>query len=126
MLLQKNLFSGNFVVEKIDMKMFVTLNNEDLLELKISAFGARKRLLMAINQLKAESRNILSSEQMCEYIHLSDFKDIPSLFTHLEMSHHIRNLKNYFVYLWEGCRIVYENFHQDIFTKSCVYSAFLI
>lgn len=62
--------------------MFVTLNNEDLHELKINAFGARKRLLLAINQLKTESH-------VCEYIHLSDFKDIPSLFTHLEMSHHI-------------------------------------
>lgn len=77
------------MVEKIDIKIFVTLNNDDLHELKINAFGARKRLLLAINQLKAESRNNLSSEHVCEYIHLSEFKDIPSLFTHLEMSHHI-------------------------------------
>lgn len=77
------------------MKIFVTLNNEDLHELKINAFGARKRLLMAINQLKAESRNILSSELVCEYIHLSDFKDIPSLFSHLEMSHHIGEYCSY-------------------------------
>lgn len=77
------------MVEKIDMKIFVTLSNEDLHELKINAFGARKRLLLAINQLKTESRNNLSSEHVCDYIHLSDFKDIPSLFTHLEMSHHI-------------------------------------
>lgn len=71
------------------MKTFVTLTGDDLRELKINAFGARKRLLLAINQLKAESRNFQSSEHVCEYIHLSDFKDIPSLFTHLEMGHHI-------------------------------------
>lgn len=40
--------AGNFVVEKIDMKIFVTLTGEDLRELKINAFGARKRLLLAI------------------------------------------------------------------------------
>lgn len=77
------------MVEKIDMKIFVTLNNDDLHELKINAFGARKRLLLAINQLKTEGQNCLSSENVCEYIHLSDFKDIPSLLVHLEMSHHI-------------------------------------
>lgn len=82
---------GNFVVEKIDMKTFVTLNGDDLRELKINAFGARKRLLLAINQLKAENRTFQSSEHVSEYIHLSDFKDIPSLFTHLEMGHHIGN-----------------------------------
>lgn len=93
---REHLFVGNFVVEKIDMHIFVTLNNEDLHELKITAFGARKRLLMAINQLKAERRNILSSEHVCEYIHLSDFKDIPSLLSHLEMSHHIGKIFIYF------------------------------
>lgn len=71
------------------MKMFVTLTGDDLRELKITAFGARKRLLLAINQLKAENRNFLSSEHVCDYIHLSDFKDIPSLFSHLELKHHI-------------------------------------
>lgn len=76
--------------------MFATLTGEDLLELKISAFGARKRLLLAINQLKSET---LSSSQLksetppsSEWIQLSDFKDIPSLFTHLEMGHHIGKL----------------------------------
>lgn len=63
--------------------MFATLNAEDLLELKINAFGARKRLLLAINQLKSET------PPSSEWVKLSDFKDIPSLFTHLEMGHHI-------------------------------------
>lgn len=62
--------------------MFATLTAEDLLELKINAFGARKRLILAINSLKSD---LPSSE----WIQLSDFKDIPSLFTHLEMGHHI-------------------------------------
>lgn len=74
---------GNFVVEKIDIKMFATLTGEDLLELKINALGARKRLILAIKQLKNETT------PSSEWIQLSDFKDIPSLFTHLEMGHHI-------------------------------------
>lgn len=61
--------------------MFATLTGEDLLELNVNAFGARKRLMLAINQLKVES------EQSSEWIQLSDFKDIPSLFNHLEMGH---------------------------------------
>lgn len=44
----------NFVVNEIDLEMFTTLTGENLVELGISAFGARKRLLYAINQLKAE------------------------------------------------------------------------
>lgn len=63
--------------------MFATLNAEDLLELKINAFGARKRLLLAINQLKSES------PPSSEWVKLSDFKDIPSLFTELDMGNHI-------------------------------------
>lgn len=68
--------------------MFAALTGEDLLELKINAFGARKRLLLAINQLKAET------PPSSEWVQLSDFKDIPSLFTHLEMGHHIGNSLN--------------------------------
>lgn len=75
--------TGNFVVEKIDIKIFATLTADDLLDLKISAFGARKRLLLAIHQLKSETT------PSSEWVQLSDFKDIPSLFTHLEMGHHI-------------------------------------
>lgn len=76
---------GNFVVEKIDIKMFATLTGEDLLELKINTFGARKRLLWAINQLKTET------PPSSEWVQLSDYEDIPSLFAHLEMGHHIGN-----------------------------------
>ena len=65
--------------------MFTTLTGEDLLELNIKAFGARKKLLLAINQLKSET------PPSSEWVQLSDFKDIPSLFTHLEMDHHIGN-----------------------------------
>lgn len=66
--------------------MFATLTGEDLRELKINALGARKKLLLAINQLKAETlKSLLSSD----WVQLSDFKDIPSLFTHLEMGHQI-------------------------------------
>lgn len=63
--------------------MFATLTAEDLLELKINALGPRKKLLLAIKQLKAET------PPSSEWVQLSDFKDIPSLFTHLEMCHHI-------------------------------------
>lgn len=62
--------------------MFATLTDEDLLELNVNAFGARKKLRLAIYQLKAENK------QSCEWIQLSNFKDIPTLFNHLEMGHH--------------------------------------
>lgn len=84
--------TGNFVVEKIDIEMFVTLTGEDLLELKIKAFGARKKLLLAINQLKAETPPYPS-----ERVKLSYFKDIPSLLTHLNMSDHIGSVVFAFV-----------------------------
>lgn len=77
--------TGNFVDEKIDIKMFGKLTAEDLLKLKINTFGARKRLLFAIDQLNAETTSFSESRQ------LPDFKDIPSLFAHLEMGHHIGN-----------------------------------
>ncbi|XP_031619044.1 protein bicaudal C [Contarinia nasturtii] len=81
-------YISNFVVEKIDIKMFATLTGEDLLELNINALGPRKKLLLAIKQLKAETQ---PSPPSSEWVQLSDFKDIPSLFTHLEMKHHIEN-----------------------------------
>lgn len=66
--------------------MFATLTAEDLLELNINALGPRKKLLLAIKQLKSETQ---PSPPSSEWVQLSEFKDIPSLFTHLEMKHHI-------------------------------------
>nr|XP_036216038.1 protein bicaudal C isoform X2 [Bactrocera oleae]XP_036216039.1 protein bicaudal C isoform X2 [Bactrocera oleae]XP_036216040.1 protein bicaudal C isoform X2 [Bactrocera oleae]XP_036216041.1 protein bicaudal C isoform X2 [Bactrocera oleae] len=42
-----------FVTNEIDLEMFTTLNEENLLELGITAFGARRKLLLAINTLQA-------------------------------------------------------------------------
>lgn len=67
--------------------MFASLTGEDLLELKIKAFGARKKLLLAINQLKAETPPYPSDR-----VKLSYFQDVPSLLTHLNMNDHIGNV----------------------------------
>ncbi|XP_053958137.1 protein bicaudal C [Anastrepha ludens] len=42
-----------FVTNEIDLEMFTTLNEDNLLELGITAFGARRKLLLAINALQA-------------------------------------------------------------------------
>lgn len=80
-------------MEKIDLEVFVTLTGEDLLELKIKAFGARKKLLLAINQLKAET-SLFPNDR----VKLSFFKDVPSLLTHLNMGDHIGSV-NFFINL---------------------------
>lgn len=53
---KKTIFTGNFVEHEVDMEMFVHLTDKDLIEnLGINAFGARKRLLLAIQELKRPS-----------------------------------------------------------------------
>ncbi|XP_067620096.1 protein bicaudal C isoform X2 [Eurosta solidaginis] len=42
-----------FVTNEIDLEMFTTLSEENLLELGITAFGARRKLMLAINALQA-------------------------------------------------------------------------
>lgn len=68
------------------MKIFATLTSEDLLELNINAFGARKLLLLAIKQLKSETR------PSDDWIKLSDFKDIHALLEHLNMKDYTSKL----------------------------------
>lgn len=41
-------------MHEIDMKMFITLENEEMLELGVKSLADRKRLLLAIDQLKSE------------------------------------------------------------------------
>lgn len=41
-------------MHEVDMKIFVTLTSNDLVEMGIERFVDRKRLLIAINQLKSE------------------------------------------------------------------------
>lgn len=45
---------GNFIQNEIDLKTFVTLTSHDLIELGVKLFIERKRLILAINQLKSE------------------------------------------------------------------------
>lgn len=47
------LFSENFLMHEVDIKMFITLTANDLIELGVDSFAERKRLLIAINQLKS-------------------------------------------------------------------------
>lgn len=68
------------------MKIFATLTSDDLMELNITAFGARKRLLLAINQLKKFEKEIQPSD---DWIQLSEYEDIPSLLRHLKMECYI-------------------------------------
>lgn len=49
-----NLITENFLQNEIDLKTFLTLTTHDLAELGVKSFIERKRLLMAINQLKSE------------------------------------------------------------------------
>lgn len=46
--------TANFVVNEIDIEIFATLTDENLVELGITAFGARKRILLAITKLNAD------------------------------------------------------------------------
>lgn len=73
------------MVERVDIELFGTLTGEDLIDLKITAFGARKRLLLAIKQMKDFQQNLLSNK----WPKLFDYNDIPSLFTYIEMNHQI-------------------------------------
>lgn len=50
-----------FVLNEIDLEMFVTLTEDNLMELGITAFGARKKILVAIHTLLA---NEASCSQM--------------------------------------------------------------
>lgn len=65
------------------MRIFATLTFDDLMELNITAFGARKRLILAINQLKTEI------QPNDDWIQLSEYEDIPSLLKHLKMDRYI-------------------------------------
>lgn len=47
------LLSEIFVLNEIDLEVFTTLTEENLMELGIAAFGARKKLLTAIHTLLA-------------------------------------------------------------------------
>lgn len=51
-------YVNTFLVEEIDLEMFSTLTPENLTTLGIQAFGARKKLLSAINQLNAAKLNM--------------------------------------------------------------------
>lgn len=42
-----------FVLNEIDLEIFITLTEENLIELGITAFGARKKMLTAIHTLQA-------------------------------------------------------------------------
>lgn len=77
------------VVQGIDIKTFALLTNEDLLELGINAFGARKRMLLAINQLKSEA------PQEHEWLQIGECKDIQSLLTQINLDHYIGEVANY-------------------------------
>lgn len=76
-------FIDNFVLKGVDMKIFATLTTDDLMELNITAFGARKRLILAINQLKTEI------QPNDDWIQLSEYEDMPSLLKHLKMDRYI-------------------------------------
>ena len=65
------------------------MTNEDLLELGINAFGARKRMLLAINQLKSEA------PQEHEWLQIGECKDIQSLLTQINLDHYIGEVANY-------------------------------
>lgn len=42
-----------FVINEIDLEMFTTLTEDDLIQMGITAFGARKKLLVAIHTMQA-------------------------------------------------------------------------
>lgn len=73
------------MVQGIDIKTFILLTNEDLMELGITAFGARKRMQLAISQLKAEA------PQEHEWLQIGECKDIQSLLTQISLEHYIGN-----------------------------------
>ncbi|XP_037024571.1 protein bicaudal C isoform X1 [Bradysia coprophila] len=51
-------YIDTFHIHEIDLDIFATLTPENLTTLGIQAFGARKKLLMAINQLNASKLNV--------------------------------------------------------------------
>lgn len=51
-------YIDTFHIHEIDLDMFATLTPENLTTLGIQAFGARKKLLMAINQLNASKMSM--------------------------------------------------------------------
>lgn len=57
------------------------------MELGINAFGARKRMQLAINQLKAEA------PQDHEWLQIAECNDIQSLLTQISLEHYIGNVK---------------------------------
>lgn len=54
-------YIDTFHIHEIDLDIFATLTPENLTTLGIQAFGARKKLLMAINQLNASKMNMTRS-----------------------------------------------------------------
>lgn len=54
-------YINTFHVHEIDLELFSTLTPENLTTLGIQAFGARKKLLMAIHQLNASKINMSRS-----------------------------------------------------------------
>lgn len=51
-------YINTFHIHEIDLELFSTLTPENLTTLGIQAFGARKKLLMAISQLNASKLNM--------------------------------------------------------------------
>lgn len=47
-----SMHSDNFMVEKIDIERFQNLTDENLVNIGVKALGARKKLLLAIHQLR--------------------------------------------------------------------------
>lgn len=57
--LQLTKYIDTFREQEIDIKTFLTMNDEDLRELGVNTFGARRKMLVAISELK-EVRNTFS------------------------------------------------------------------
>lgn len=73
-------------MQGIDLKSFRLLTNEDLVELGINAFGARKRMILAINQINSEA------PQEHDWVQISECKNIQSLLTQINLDHYIGKL----------------------------------
>lgn len=57
-------YINTFHIHEIDLDMFLTLTPENLTTLGIQAFGARKKLSMAIEQLKASKLDQMSASKL--------------------------------------------------------------
>lgn len=52
----KYFFAANFVNNEVDISVFFTLSDEDLIKLGIKALGARRRILMAICEMSFKNK----------------------------------------------------------------------